>query len=245
MKQALFKVLSNREVTSGVWEMVLEGDTSEITRPGQFVNIEIPGHFLRRPISVCDFTDSTLVLLYKVVGEGTRYMASLENGAGLDLLTGLGNGFDTSLTREKALLAGGGIGVAPLYRLARQLRAETKDVTVILCFNSAPELFYRKQFEELGVKVVVATVDGTMGVKGFVTDAIRESRVEFDCFYACGPMPMLRAMSQQVEGPGQVSLEARMGCGFGACMGCTCKTMLGAKRICKEGPVFFKEEVQW
>lgn len=244
MQQVVFEIESNVALTPLVYEMRLKGDTSEIKRPGQFVEVALDGLFLRRPISVCDFDEGHLTLVYKVVGKGTDLMASMTAGTRLNILTGLGNGFNTALS-QRPLLVGGGVGVPPMYRLARQLIAEGKPVTVVLGFNRADELFYADRFEALGAKVIVATADGSLGVKGFVTDAIRESGVEYDYFYACGPLPMLKALSECTTTSGALSLEERMGCGFGICMGCSIQTANGAKRVCKEGPVFRKEEIIW
>ena len=222
--------------------MTLRGDVSEITSSGQFVNIQLDGFFLRRPISVCDYSDGTLTLIYKVVGGGTEYMSKLGNGAELDILTGLGNGYDTSLSGEKPLLLGGGVGVPPLYNLAKKLVSEGKNVSVVLGFNTKDEIFYEKEFTALGAAVTVATADGSYGVKGFVTDAMPE---DYTYFYTCGPEPMLKAVYKATKTSGQMSFEERMGCGFGACMGCSCKTLTGNKRICKDGPVMKKEEILW
>ena len=244
-KNAIYTVLENRPLTDSVWRMVLEGDTQWITRPGQFVNIALEGKFLRRPISVSDYDARTLTIIYKVVGEGTRQMSAMSVGTKLDLLTGLGNGFDTTKAAAKNLLVGGGVGVPPLYNLAKKLLAEGREVTVVLGFNTASELFYAEEFATLGCRVVVTTVDGSQGVKGFVTTAIAECNLEFDYFYACGPLPMLKALYDATACEGQLSFEERMGCGFGACMGCSCKTKYGNKRICVDGPVLLKEEVIW
>ena len=245
MKQTVFEIVTNRPLTESVYEMTLKGDTSAITRPGQFVELSLEGYFLRRPISVCNYEEGTLTLIYKVVGKGTAQMATLAAGTQIDTLTGLGNGFDTSVKHNHALLVGGGVGVPPLYRLARNLVAEGKKVSVVLGFNTAAEIFYREQFEALGVNVIVATADGSVGVKGFVTDAIAQSGIDADYFFSCGPLPMLRALTNALTIPGQISLEERMGCGFGICMGCSIQTVSGAKRVCKEGPVFRKEEILW
>lgn len=245
-KNAIYTVLRNEPLTDTVWRMVLEGPTEWIIRPGQFVNIALEGKFLRRPISVSDYDDKTITIIYKVVGEGTRQMcASAAPGTTLDLLTGLGNGFDCSKAADKTLLVGGGVGVPPLYNLAKKLLSEGRQVTVVLGFNTASEIFYEEEFRRLGCEVVVSTVDGSKGVKGFVTTAIQERQLEFGYFYTCGPLPMLKALYDAVEVDGQLSFEERMGCGFGACMGCSCKTKYGNKRICKEGPVLLKEEVIW
>ena len=244
MKQSLFTIQSNEKLTDSVCKMVLAGDTSAITAAGQFVNIQLKGFFLRRPISVCDYDESTLTILYKVVGKGTEAMSKMTPNHKLDVLTGLGNGYDTSLSGDKPLLIGGGVGVPPMYRLAKNLIAEGKHPIVILGFNTAAEVFYKDEFEKLGVEVHVATADGSMGVKGFVTDVVK-TIPDYTYFYTCGPEPMLKALSDVTMTSGQLSFEERMGCGFGACMGCSCKTLTGYKRICKEGPVMMKEEILW
>lgn len=237
--------MSNRPLTETVYEMVVEGDTHYITNPGQFVNIEIPGKFLRRPISVCDYDERTITLVYKTVGEGTELMSRMQEGERLDMLTGLGNGFSLGAGSSHPLLVGGGVGVPPLYNLAKKLIAAGREVTVVLGFNIAEEVFYKDNFEALGADVIVATADGSQGVKGFVTDALTIVKPRYDYVYACGPMPMLKALSAVVKSPGEFSFEERMGCGFGGCMGCTCKTAGGNKRICKEGPVLSVEEIIW
>ena len=244
-KNAIYTILKNEPLTPLVWRMVLEGDTQWMTRPGQFVNIALAGKFLRRPISVSDYDEQTITLIYKIVGEGTKQMSGMHAGEKLDLLTGLGNGFDTSKATDKCLLVGGGVGVPPLYNLAKKLLAEGRQVIVILGFNTASELFYEKEFKALGCEVVVTTVDGSKGVKGFVTTAIEELKIDFGYFYTCGPLPMLKALYDHTEQDGQLSFEERMGCGFGACMGCSCKTKYGNKRICVDGPVLDKKEVIW
>lgn len=244
-KNAIYTVLSNEPLTGSVWRMILGGDTQWITAPGQFVNIALEGRYLRRPISVCDYDDWTITLIYKVVGEGTEQMSRMAPGARLDLLTGLGNGFSTDADTRRPLLVGGGVGVPPLYNLARRLLAEGREVQVVLGFNTAAEVFYADEFRALGCDVTVATADGSAGVAGFVTTAIAARGLDFDYFYACGPLPMLRALCEAVEQPGELSFEERMGCGFGACMGCSCRTLTGGKRICKEGPVLKKEEIIW
>lgn len=245
MDKRIFEIESNRPLTEQVFKMRLRGDATAIRRAGQFVNIAVEGLFLRRPISVCDFTDDTLTLIYKVVGEGTARMAKMQAGERLDILTGLGNGFDADRTISKALLVGGGVGVPPLYRLTKDLVARGKEVTAVLGFNRADEIFYADEFAAAGARVIIATADGSVGTKGFVTDAIRENGVKFDYFYACGPLPMLRALCDATAADGELSFEERMGCGFGACMGCSCKTHNGNKRICKEGPVLRKDEIIW
>ncbi len=243
MKRALYTLLENGPLTASVYRMRLAGDTRAIVRPGQFVNIALERKFLRRPISVCDCDAGTLTLIYKVVGEGTAQMARMRPGERLDLLTGLGNGFATDNDARRPLLVGGGVGVPPLYNLAKVLLAAGKPVQAVLGFNTASEVFYAGEFRALGCSVAVATADGTQGVKGFVTDAL--AGLDFDYFYACGPLPMLRALSAATACDGQLSFEERMGCGFGACMGCSCKTLTGNKRICKEGPVLMKNEILW
>ncbi len=243
MKQGIFTIVQHRQLTPLVWEMKLSGDTSAITASGQFVNILIDGLFLRRPISVCDCEDGILTLVYKVVGKGTEKMSAMQVGEKLDILTGLGNGYDLSLSGNKPLLLGGGVGVPPLYLLAKKLIAEGKEVSVVLGFNKKDEVFYEAKFKALGAKVAVATADGSYGIQGFVTNAMSE--IDYTYFYTCGPEPMLKAVSGTAMTEGQLSFEERMGCGFGACMGCSCKTLTGNKRICKEGPVMRKEEILW
>jgi len=245
MKKAIYKIRSNEPLTASVWRMTLAGDTQAITAPGQFVNIAIDGLFLRRPISVCDCEPDRLTLIYKVVGEGTERMSRMKAGGELDLLTGLGNGFSIASDSRRPLLVGGGVGVPPLYLLAKRLLAAGLPVQVVLGFNTAAECFYEAEFRALGCDVTVATVDGSVGIEGFVTTAIARRNLDFDYFYACGPLPMLRALCDAVPQDGQLSFEERMGCGFGGCMGCTCKTKNGPKRICKEGPVLEKEEIIW
>ena len=241
-KQTQFTILENTPLTASVYRMGLRGDTSAITAPGQFVNIALDGIFLRRPISVCDYDVSTLTLIYKVVGSGTAQLASM-NGGRLDILTGLGNGYDLSVAGDNPVLIGGGVGVPPMYRLAKDLTALGKTVSVILGFNTASEIFLREEFEALGCRVTVTTADGSVGLRGFVTDALKD--MDYSYFYACGPEPMLKAVYKASKTAGQMSFEERMGCGFGACMGCSCKTLTGYKRICKDGPVMKKEEIRW
>ena len=243
MKQSIFKIQSNTALTDSVFKMVLSGDTSAITAPGQFVNIKLEGMFLRRPISVCDYDENTLTLIYKAVGRGTEAMSKMGEGTKLDLLTGLGNGYDLTLSGDHPVLIGGGVGVPPLYHLAKKLIAEGKTVSVILGFNTRPEIFYEEEFKALGCEVFVTTVDGSYGIKGFVTNALEN--ISYTYFYTCGPEPMLKAVYRFSTTSGQMSFEKRMGCGFGACMGCSCKTITGCKRICKEGPVMKKEEILW
>ena len=242
MKQSIFEIIENIPLTDAVMKMTLKGDISDITASGQFVNVLLDGLFLRRPISVCDAYDDKLVLVYKIVGKGTEKMSKMKSGS-LDILTGLGNGYDLTLSGENPLLVGGGVGVPPLYMLAKQLIAQNKKVSVILGFNTKAEIFYKEEFEKLGANVIVATADGSEGIKGFVTDAMEG--LEYSYFYSCGPEPMLKALYKKSETSGQMSFEERMGCGFGACMGCSCKTLTGYKRICKDGPVMKKEEILW
>ncbi|MBQ2959097.1 MAG: dihydroorotate dehydrogenase electron transfer subunit [Alistipes sp.] len=244
-KKGIYTILSNEPLTPAVYRMVLEGDTQYITRSGQFINIELTGKYLRRPISVADYDDKTVTIIYKVVGSGTEQMRGMAQGEKLDILTGLGNGFSTDNDAKRPLLVGGGVGVPPMYNLCKRLLSEGKRPTVIIGFNTKAELFYEEEFKALGVDVVVATADGSAGVKGFVTDAIREAKVEFDYLYTCGPLPMLKALYDATDVPAEFSFEERMGCGFGACMGCSCKTKYGNKRICKDGPVLKREEIIW
>ena len=242
MKQGLFEIVSNIPLTESVYKMVLQGDTSAITASGQFVNIKLDGLYLRRPISVCDVEGDKLTIIYKVVGKGTKQMAQMTSGK-LDVLTGLGNGYDLTLSGDRPVLLGGGVGVPPMYLLARKLRAEGKQVSVILGFNTKSEVFYEEAFKALGCDVTVTTVDGSYGTKGVVTTVLAE--MDYTYFYTCGPEPMLKAVYKTSVTSGQMSFEKRMGCGFGACMGCSCKTITGYKRICKEGPVMKKEEILW
>ena len=243
MKQGIFEIVENTALTESVFKMVLFGDVSDITAPGQFVNIQLDGLFLRRPISVCDLGENTLTIIYKAVGKGTEQMSRMSKGEKLDVLTGLGNGYDLTVAGDRPVLLGGGVGVPPMYLLAKQLLAQGKKVTVILGFNTESELFYEKEFAALGADVIVTTVDGSKGIKGFVTDALKT--LDYTYFYTCGPEPMLKAVYKASATSGQMSFEKRMGCGFGACMGCSCKTLTGYKRICKEGPVMRKEEILW
>ena len=242
MRQSYFEIIENVPLTDSVYKMVLKGDVTDITAPGQFVNIKLDGLFLRRPISVCDISGNTLTIIYKVVGKGTRQMSLMRDGK-LDILTGLGNGYDLTLSGDHPVLLGGGVGVPPMYLLAKMLIAEGKKVSVVLGFNTKNEVFYEDEFRQLGAEVAVTTVDGSYGLKGFVTDALKD--ISYTYFYTCGPEPMLKAVYKASETSGQMSFEKRMGCGFGACMGCSCKTITGYKRICKEGPVMRKEEILW
>ena len=242
MQKSMFQIVSNEALTENVYKMVLQGDTAHITAPGQFMNIQLSGLYLRRPISVCDLEGDKLTIIYKAVGKGTRQMAAMQEGA-LDILTGLGNGYDLSLSGENPVLLGGGVGVPPMYLLAKKLIEQGKKVEVILGFNTKSEIFYENEFKALGCNVTVTTVDGSYGEKGFVTDVLRN--IDYSYFYTCGPEPMLKAVYKASKTSGQMSFEKRMGCGFGACMGCSCKTITGYKRICKEGPVMQKEEILW
>ena len=241
MKQGIYTITANEALTKDVWRMVLAGDTSAMSAPGQFVEISLPGFYLRRPISVCDYDAETLTLIYKVVGSGTEIMAGLPAGTKLDVLTGLGNGYDTTLSGDRPVLVGGGVGVPPMYNLCKKLMAQGKHPQVVLGFNTGAEIFLAEEFKALGVDVHVATADGSVGTRGFVTDVIKN--LSYTYFYSCGPMPMFKAMETVMQTSGQYSFEERMGCGFGACMGCTIQTKTGYKRVCKDGPVFFREEV--
>ena len=243
MKQGIYKVILNTPLTDTVFKMVLEGDVSDIKNSGEFINIKLEGKYLRRPISVCDVDDTTVTIVYKVVGTGTEQMSKMPVGTELDVLVGLGNGYDLALSGNNPILLGGGVGVPPLYNLAKRLVAEGKKVTVVLGFNTKEEIFYEQEFKDLGADVFVTTADGTYGIKGFVTDAMKD--INYSYFYTCGPEPMLKAIYKASTTSGQMSFEERMGCGFGACMGCSCKTLTGYKRICKEGPVMKKEEILW
>ena len=241
MTQGIYKILSNRQLAKDTWEMVLGGDSSALTNPGQFINIALEGLYLRRPISVCCYEEGSITIIYKVVGKGTKKMVAMTEGDELDVLVGLGNGFDVEKARSrKVAVIGGGVGVPPMYDTARRLKRMGADVTAILGFATKDVSFYIEKFEELGIPVMVTTDDGSLGTKGFVTDALKASGCEY--FMACGPTPMLRAL-HRTGIPGQLSFEERMGCGFGACMGCTCHTLVGTKRVCKDGPVFPTEEV--
>ena len=242
MKPVNYTIASNEKLAAGIYRMVLLGDTSPITAPGQFIDLRLDGLFLRRPISVCDVDGDRLTIVYKVVGKGTAQLSRMAPGEALDALSGLGNGYDLSCAGDRPLLIGGGVGVPPLYLLARRLIPAGRTVTVCLGFNTAEDAFYIDAFRALGCDVRVSTADGSLGAKGFVTDILPERPTHY---FACGPEPMLKAVFTAVPCPGQLSFEARMGCGFGACMGCTCETLTGYKRICKDGPVTRKEELLW
>lgn len=243
MKQGIYSVKSNIKIATSVYKMELLGNTEGLTKSGQFINIKIDGMYLRRPISVCDCESGVITIIYKVVGKGTEVMSTMKEGTKLDILTDLGNGYDLSKAGNRPLLLGGGVGVPPLYLLAKKLIAEGKKVSVVLGFNTKDEVFYEDEFKALGASVTVTTVDGSYGTKGFVTDAMDE--IDYTYFYTCGPEPMLKAIYKTAKTSGQMSFEERMGCGFGACMGCSCKTITGYKRICKDGPVLEKEEILW
>ncbi len=244
MNKGLFTVLENKRIAESVWRLELEGDTAAIKRPGQFVNIELEGFYLRRPLSVCDWEEGRLTLIYKTVGRGTEALSGVEAGRRLDLLTGLGNGYELEPSGARPLLIGGGAGIPPLYGLAKRLLWQGKAPLAILGFNRKRELILAEAFRALGAETIIATADGSAGLKGLATDAVSCAGV-YSYVYACGPEPMLKAVYDKTEGSGQFSFEERMGCGFGACMGCSCKTKYGAKRICREGPVLEKEEIIW
>ena len=243
MIQEFFTIISNKQIAKDVYEMKLSGNTSSFKAPGQFVNIKIDSFYLRRPISVCDYDDKGITLIYKVVGKGTDAMSKIEKGTILDLLVGLGNGFDTSKSGNRPLLIGGGMGVAPMYNLCKKLISEGKTPIVVSGFNSSEDVYYENEFKALGAEVHITTVDGSCGKKGFVTDVT--NTLDYTYFYTCGPMPMFKSVEATATTSGQFSFEERMGCGFGACMGCSCKTKYGNKRICKDGPVLEREEIVW
>ena len=242
MKRTDLVIKSNDQIAKNIFKAELFGDTSDIKAPGQFVNILIDGLYLRRPISVCDCEGEKLTIIYKLVGKGTKKLSEMSAGTTLDVLTGLGNGYDMTVSGTAPLLIGGGVGVPPLYLLAKKLLSSGKKVTVLLGFNTKEEIFYENEFKEIGAEVLTATVDGSYGIKGFVTDAMPDN---YSYIYCCGPEPMLKAVYKASEKDAQFSFEERMGCGFGACMGCSCRTITGYKRICKDGPVMLKEEILW
>ena len=243
MRQDVFEIVTNQELAPNVYEMVLRGSSTEDCTPGRFVQLKLDSFYLRRPISVCDAEGDRLTLVYKVVGHGTEAMANYAPGKRIDVLTGLGNGYDLDRSGDRPLLIGGGAGVPPMYLLTRRLMEQGKKPAVILGFNKAEEIFYAERFRELGVQTIIATADGSVGVKGFVTDAMEG--LDYSYTYACGPEPMLKAVYGRAATSGEYSFEERMGCGFGACMGCSCETKYGNKRICKDGPVLTKEEIVW
>lgn len=245
MKDVLLNIISNKSIAPSVFEMKLQGDISDVTNCGQFVNFKLSGLYLRRPISVCDYDkeNNILTVIYKVVGKGTEQMSCMKEGESILTLTGLGNGYDTSVSGDSPILLGGGVGVPPMYNLAKKLISENKNVTVILGFNTKSEVFYEEEFKALGAKVIVCTADGSYGICGFVTNGME--MCDYTYFYTCGPMPMFKAINKVAKTDGQFSFEEKMGCGFGACMGCSCKTITGYKRICKDGPVLTREEILW
>jgi dihydroorotate dehydrogenase electron transfer subunit len=244
MNQGKYTILENKNLTSDVWRLVLAGDTRAITAPGQFLNLRLDGHFLRRPISICDWDGGAVTVLYKTLGQGTQELTAYPAGKVLDVLVGLGNGYDIGKSGQRPLLVGGGVGIPPLYRLAKELVAQNREPVVLLGFNRAADMFYVEEFAALGARVLVATADGSFGIHGLVTDALTQAGA-YSYVYACGPTAMLKALDQVVTTGGQYSFEERMGCGFGACMGCTCRTKYGSKRICKDGPVLEREEILW
>ena len=243
-KRDKYKIKSNKMIAKNVYEMILEGDTTYIVRAGQFINIELDGFYLRRPISVCDYDGTTITIIYKVVGNGTEKMATFEEGTILDILTGLGNGFEVKRSGEKPLLIGGGVGTPPMYNLCKKLVEQGKNPVVVLGFGNIDDVFYEEKFKEMGAEVYISTVDGSYGTKGFVTDIVKDLK-DYTYYYTCGPKNMLKAVYDTATTDGELSFEEKMGCGFGACMGCTCETTKGNKRICKEGPVLKKEEIIW
>ena len=243
MKQQIMTILENEKIAKDIMKMVLEGETDSLSKPGQFINIKLEGKYLRRPISVCDYNENSITIIYKIVGSGTEQMAEMKKGESLDVLVGLGNGFDISYSGDMPVLIGGGVGVPPMYNVCKELKNKGIKSKVILGFNSIDDVFYKAEFEALGADVYVTTADGSFGKKGFVTDVL--CHLNYSYFFTCGPMPMFKAIEGIAKTSGQYSFEERMGCGFGACMGCSCKTKYGNKRICKDGPVLFREEIIW
>lgn len=243
MKQTTLMVYKNNPIIAGVYKLVLSGNVSAIQRPGQFIELAVPGHFLRRPFSVCDWDRDSVTVVYRVIGEGTKCLAAMMPGEGLDALTGLGNGFDTSVSGNRPLLVAGGSGVPMMLCLAKKLLSEGKAVTAILGYRTASDIFLADDIRYLGVDVRLTTEDGSAGVRGMVTDAMAD--LDYTYFYTCGPEAMFRAVNAAAKTSGQFSLEARMGCGYGACMGCTIETKNGPKRVCKDGPVFMREDLLW
>jgi len=239
-----YQIVENSPIAPGVFLLDLAGDTSMVKALGQFAQLQIPGFYLRRPISICDWDESGMTLIYKAVGQGTEALSRMQPGDTLDALNGLGNGYDVTRCGNHPLVIGGGVGIPPLYALTKALIAAGREPAVILGFNKAEEIFLLEEFEDLGVPVSVTTADGSFGQKGFVTDAMQEQDERY--VFACGPLPMLKAVYRKSANPtGQYSLEERMGCGFGACMGCSIETRFGPKRVCKDGPIFLKEELLW
>ena len=245
MEKHRYTVLDNTIVAAGVYRLDLSADDPEFVPEGEFVDVSIPGFYLRRPLSICDCRPGALTLVYKVVGQGTEALSDMPEGAELDVLTGLGKGFDPEACRERALLVGGGLGVPPLLLLAKRLRAQGKHVTAVLGYNTAEDVILLEEFRRVSNLIAVSTVDGSVGVKGFVTDAIAAANPSYDYFYTCGPMVMMKVVCQALDGPGEASLEERMGCGAGFCYGCSIQTKNGPRRVCKDGPVFKKEELLW
>lgn len=245
MKQGIYRITDNREIAPSIWKMTVEGDTSALLRGGQFVDVALDGCFLRRPFAAREWDGKGFDMVYKVIGEGTAKMSAMLPGEYLDILTGLGNGFDASACRASALIVCGGIGASPAFRLTKELVGAGRKVTVVLGFNKASEMILFDEYRKLGVDLHIATLDGSAGVKGFVTDAIRILAPEYDYFYTCGPKVMMKAVCSMLDGKGEASLEERMGCGCGICYGCTCRTASGPKRVCADGPVFKKEEIVW
>lgn len=245
MQKIIFTIDGNSQVAKDTFRLELSSSSDVLMHSGQFVDVALEGRYLRRPISVCDSTPGHLTLCYKVVGEGTRQLSEMKPGEKLDILTGLGHGYDTAACNDSAILIGGGLGAAPMHLLCKELRALGKKVTVVLGFNRADEILLVDDFKAMGAEVLISTMDGSVGTKGFVTDAIAEAKPEFDIYYTCGPLPMMKAVFASLPTPGQLSLEERMGCGAGFCYGCTCKTHTGNKRVCADGPVFNKEDLIW
>ena len=243
-KNDIYEIIENKLIAKDVYRMKLKGDTKYINLPGQFINIKVEGCYLRRPISIADYDENSITIIYKVVGTGTEKLSKMSVGEKLDILTGLGNGYNVILSGTKPLLIGGGVGTPPMYRLCKELLHDGKNPIVVLGFNSKEDVFYEEEFKKLGAEIYVSTVDGSYGTKGFVTDIIRNLN-DYTYYYACGPVPMLKAVYEEVKTDGEFSFEEKMGCGFGACMGCSIQTKNGTKRVCKEGPVFRKEEIIW
>ncbi|MCQ2143447.1 MAG: dihydroorotate dehydrogenase electron transfer subunit [Bacteroidales bacterium] len=234
MEQRLFKIVANKEIAELTYRLDLEAVEPGFSFDGEFVNIKIDGFFLRRPISVCDSYPGGITLVYKVVGKGTEALSHKKEGEVLDLLTGLGRGFDAAATESSALLVAGGLGAAPLLPLAKKLKAAGKKVNVVLGFNKASEICLEEELRALADSFEIATVD-----------AIKAMDPTFDYFYTCGPMVMMKVVCKTLDAPGEASLEERMGCGFGICVGCTVVTKNGPRKVCKDGPVFKKEDIVW
>lgn len=244
--QGVLTIISKTQLCSDVYEMVLQGkEASYVSNPGQFINIKLNDSlqpYLRRPMSISDYSDDTITIVFRVVGEGTKILKEKQVGDQLDCLIGLGNGFEVKKD-HKAILIGGGLGTPPLYKLGKELVKQGVEVTTVLGFNSKENVFYEDKFKELG-NCYIATMDGSVGQKGTVVDVINQVGLTFDTYYTCGPEPMLKALVKEYPDNGQLSFEARMGCGFGACMGCSCKVKEKPyKRICVEGSVLSSSEV--